>query len=210
MTIRPLILSALLAATSLAQANPIFSDNFDKDALRLNQATFLTGWQVAGGTVDLIGAIGFYDLMPGHGRYVDLDGSSHQAGILSRTWELLAGVTYSANFFLAGNHRKGGDERVEVSFGEQRITLVIGQDQRFAQTSLLWTPSATGKYTLSFHNLSNDNLGALLDDISLNIMPRNQNALAPGEVPEPASGWLLLAGMAGIGFMRRRRASRTR
>ena len=56
---KPLIAAlAALGFCAASHALPVFADNFDADALQLNQTAFLGGWAVAGGSVDLIGAGG--------------------------------------------------------------------------------------------------------------------------------------------------------
>ena len=52
-----------------------------------------------------------------------------------------------------------------------------------------------GVLTFSFHDASNDNIGSLLDNVSVSA------------VPEPGSVSLLLAGLAALGFAARRRRS---
>jgi len=51
--------------------------------------------------------------------------------------------------------------------------------------------------TLSFQDMSFDNVGALLDRVKITTQV--------SQVPEPASGALLLAGLGTIGFAARRR-----
>ena len=82
MSVRHIALAALLAGASAAQAATVFSDNFNSDSLGLNYTAFVNGWSVSDGTVDLIGT-GFFDFYPGNGNYVDLDGSSSNAGVLA-------------------------------------------------------------------------------------------------------------------------------
>jgi hypothetical protein len=65
-------------------AATVFSDDFNTDSLALNQTSFLGGWTVSSGTVDLIGT-GFFDFYPGNGHYVDLDGSTANAGVFSKS-----------------------------------------------------------------------------------------------------------------------------
>ena len=211
MWIRQFLAATLLAGASAAHAGPIFTDNFDADALSLNQASFLGGWTVGGdGTVDLIGAVGFWDLMPGNGRYVDLDGSSDEGGVFANSWDLRAGVTYAASFYLAGNHRNAGDDLVSVTFGSTGVQLVVGQDEAFGVTQLLFKPSSDGLYSLSFFNAGSDKQGALLDNVSLEVIPERQlqfAALDANQIPEPSTGLLVLAGFAGLGVFGRRRKS---
>ncbi|HEX7383272.1 MAG TPA: pyruvate-binding protein, partial [Burkholderiaceae bacterium] len=108
---KPLIAAlAALGFCAASHAVPVFADNFDADALQVNQTTFLGGWTVTDGSVDLIGAPDFFDLIPGNGRYVDLDGTSVNAGVFAKTLNLTGGVTYQASFDLAGNHRGDVDD----------------------------------------------------------------------------------------------------
>ena len=58
-----------------------------------------SGWTVTDGTVDLHGAGGSYDVLPGNGSYVDLDGSSFASGLFSNNVNLTGGTTYLLSFF---------------------------------------------------------------------------------------------------------------
>ena len=96
--VRTAVAAALLAAApGIASAAltivTVFSDDFDAEnggAGVLNYGGF-ANWTVSNGTVDLIGN-GFIDLLPGHGLYVDMDGSTGDAGrITSRTFDLVPG-----------------------------------------------------------------------------------------------------------------------
>ena len=70
---KTMVVAALLLVSSLTHAATIFSDNFD--AYLPDQLNWLppaaSGWVVTDGTVDLHGAGGSYDVLPGHGSYVD-------------------------------------------------------------------------------------------------------------------------------------------
>ena len=89
MRIRSVILAcAMLAAGAFAQsaqATTVFSDNFDSYAEGTPAATsdFLGNWTVTQGSVDLIGLFS-YDLYPGNGTYVDLNGSTGAVGGIAR------------------------------------------------------------------------------------------------------------------------------
>ena len=107
-----LMVACLIPRTS--EAVPLFSDNFDSETLALNYAGF-ANWTVSDGTVDLIGNPAFFDLLPGNGRYVDLDGSTSNAGVMtSSALALTGGVTYDLTFSLAGSQR--GDSNT-VTYG---------------------------------------------------------------------------------------------
>ena len=83
--LRVAALTALVAGSAtVANADVVFSDNFNSYAFTGNwQPQAL--WTVPTGGVDLIGdttTINGWDLFPGNGGYVDLDGSGGGAGTL--------------------------------------------------------------------------------------------------------------------------------
>ena len=203
MSVRHFILAGLLAVGSAAplavasgaHAVTVFSDNFNADTNGLNQTIFVGGWTVANGTVDLIGAPPpFFDFIPGNGHYVDLDGSTGNAGEFTKDLVLTGGVAYTASFQLAGSHR-GSSETVDVSFGTTLATFTLASADGLGTQTLVFTPSATGTFSLTFANQGGDNVGALLDNVVVST-------------PEPSTYALMLAAIAGIGFGARRRTQR--
>ena len=105
-------MAATLLVAGRADASLLFSDNFDGEAYELNAT--LDNWTVTGGTVDLIGSGTPFDFgaLAGNGKYVDLDGSSFDAGIATSSSFLFAnGTTYTLSFDLAGNQRGAGLDR---------------------------------------------------------------------------------------------------
>ena len=195
-------LIALLAGLTCAGAThavTVFTDNFDADGLGLNNVP--VGWSVSGGTVDIIGNSGsssLFDLLPGHGAYIDLDGSTGASGLLSIGLSLVAGVGYTATFDLAGSQR-GTAETGTVSFGSAGVSYALGSGDPFAPFSLSFTPSTSGTFTLSFQNAGGDNLGALLDNVAVN------SGGTPTPIPEPQTYALMLAGLALVAGTARRR-----
>jgi hypothetical protein len=183
--------SLALAAATQAQAATVFTDGFEGDALGLN--TTPIGWTVANGTVDTIGS-GYFDFLPGNGHYIDLDGSTGLAGVLSTSLNLTAGTTYTLSFSLAGDHRNAGPDIVDVGFGGASTTLTPATTDGFSTFTLSFTPGTSGAYALSFHDRGADNQGALLDNVTVT-----------SAVPEPASVALMLAGLGLVGVARRRR-----
>jgi hypothetical protein len=187
------LVCGLVSTVSANAATVVFADNFNSNTLGYNRVP--TGWSVTDGTVDIIGP-GFFDLQPGNGYYVDLDGSTGNAGILSTSLALTAGLTYTADFSLAGNLRNAGTESVTVSFGDSQFVYVLPTSQTFTTYSLAFTPTSSGLFSLSFSNAGGDNYGALLDNVSVTA------------VPEPQSLALLLAGVMVTGAVARRRQLR--
>lgn len=194
MSVKKLAIAAALLCASSAHAATIFSDNFDADALGLNTTVFLGGWLVSGynGTVDTIGP-GNYDVFPGNGHYIDLDGSSSTPGLFSKTLTLAAGTTYTATFELAGNHRDAAADTVLVNFGSASGSYTKFSADAFTSYSLTFTTGASGGYSLSFQNDGNNNIGALLDNVSI------------AAVPEPSTYAMLVGGLALLGLAAHRR-----
>jgi hypothetical protein len=187
---KALAIALVALAPTLAQAQTtIFSDNFESSPLGLNTAP--SGWTVTDGTVDVV-VTGTFGLT-GSGRFVDLDGSTSDAGVLSRSFALTAGTTYTAFFDIAGNQR-GGSDNLQISFGSAGLSLnPLLSTTPWTPYSLTFTPTASGNFSLSFNNAGGDNVGALLDNVSVQA------------VPEPESYALLLAGLGLMGTIARRR-----
>lgn len=195
------VAAAVLAAQA-AQANTVLSDNFNSDAQTLNwagDATFssLPGPQDQGpgiASTDLIGT-GFFDLYPGNGNYVDLDGSTGYgnlpyAGILQSNASFGAGK-YTLSFDLGGNARGAVAQTTDVFLGSTLVASLT-LDSNSPLTSYSYTVATTGG-NLVFDELGpSDQQGNILDNVTLN------------SVPEPASWAMMLLGVAAIGGAMRR------
>lgn len=186
-----------LLSASAVQAVPLFSDTFDSEALGTN--TTLDNWAVTDGTIDVIGT-GFFDFYPGNGHYLDLDGSSNNAGKITTNtvFNLLPG-TYTLRFELGGSARGDGNS-VTVNlgsiFGEVFALPSNAPLQTFTRIINLGAAAGTG--ALSFDHAGGDNVGLILDDVTLDFS-RVETA-----VPEPSSLALLaLGGIAGVARRRR-------
>jgi hypothetical protein len=186
-----LLASTLLCLGAGTQAATVFSDNFNADATGYNATP--SGWTVNSGTVDVIGK-GFDDYLPGSGAYIDLDGSTKDAGVLSRSFAAVAGTRYTLNFDLAGNHRNDSFDLVAVLFGTTLGMYSLAKDADWTHYSLDFTPLFSGTRYVRFASWGDDNQGMLLDNVSVTTA-----------VPEPETYAIMLAGLGIVGLMARRR-----
>ena len=194
-----------------AQASTtLLQDNFDTDnggSYALNYTGF-SKWDVTAGSVDLIGVGSPWDFFSGtNGLYVDMDGSTNQAGTLTSkgSWTLMPGVDYTLQFDLAGSQRdlppRLPDDTVDVQVGlgsyYQTYTLHYDAPLQTIIAHFAMSQVETGAVHLSFAGQGGDNVGLILDNVKLTA------------TPELSSGALLLLGMVpmGLGWWRRRKTA---
>jgi hypothetical protein len=185
-----------------ANAAIVMSDNFNGN-LSTQTNTPPSGWSQSNGSVDILlnGYLGL-PCRGGTGACIDLDGSTGNAGDLAfnTTFLLTAGNTYTLTYWLAGSQR-GDSNTVTVSLGgaSQQHTLISSTP--YTQFSLVVNPlvNVNGAQIVFSHE-GTDNLGLLLDDVSLDETTPTTSA-----VPEPSSAALLAGGFAALAFLRRRR-----
>lgn len=188
---------SLATACGSAAAQTVFFDDFNDEFPDLDAVP--NGWTVTNGTVDIIGSGPngtLFDARPGNGYYIDLDGSSNNAGRLTTRLSFAAGTAYELSFDLSGS---GGVEE-SMTYGidfdsplaPDFLLPVASSSSQFTRVSLLFsTPVATGGAVV-FDHAGGDNIGLLLDDVRVAV------------IPEPHAWGLLLAGLGLLGFAARR------
>lgn len=193
------VLSSLMLAASInaigigsASATVIFSDNFDTYSYKLEAiaADFANNWVINSGSVDLIGndttvipSQQNYDFIPGNGMYVDLDGSTNAGGFFSTNDFSLNAGTYVIQFSLAGSQNPNNDNDVTVTFGSFTETFTLLSSDLFQSYSRTVTLGSALSTALAFKNSGGDNVGALLDNVSVTA------------VPEPSTYGLMFGGL---------------
>ncbi len=168
--------------------------------------TGFASWTVSGGSVDLV-AQGDFAPDPSQimcfgasGKCVDLDGNTNNGGVLTSISIPLSPGTYEFSYQLAGtasSFTQSGSNAantVEASLtgGLFFESVVRSKGDPFeAFGGLFVVPSATA-VQIVFEDLGGDNFGAMLDEVRIE------------SVPEPGTVSLLLCGLLGFAFARRR------
>lgn len=217
--------------TSPAFAGVVFSDNFDSEnggASALNYTGYTNFASTGGGTTDLVadgdfsiacfGSCVDLDGSPGPGQLTSLDSFAFNAGDLVRlTFDIggsqrrsgsdnfFAGFTFGSATMLNdyGFNFSGSDIVVLPSTSTTAITTSSGVafDAPFFTRSIFFTAGSAGSLNFNFGSDSADNVGPLLDNVSLEIG-------AP--VPEPATWAMMIFGFGLVGSaLRRNRKSLT-
>lgn len=194
--------AAVLTAGGASAAVVLFDDfnaegpgddlNWDGDAVFLPTSP--------PGSVDLIGVGGAFDFYPGHGSYLDLDGTTGSgndpAGEITSIANFVAGG-YTVSFLLGGNARGAVAQTTRVSLGNWSVDILLNSADPL--TAYVFSFNTTGGQ-LKFTELGPSNQqGNILDDVQL-----DQRRIGIG-IPEPSAWALMILGFGATGAMMRRR-----
>lgn len=184
------VLLIVLCAPVVGVAQVVFQDDFNAEnggVAALNYSGF-ANWTVSDGFVDLIGNT-FFDIYPGNGLYVDLEGSNQNAGTLTSTLISVTPGTYSLEFDLGINGGFGNDQ-MTVSLGAAYSEVFDATDAgvaNFASIQRSILIASADDLSLVFDHLGADDFGLVIDNVSLTRL-----------VPEPSCMALVALGLIGL------------
>lgn len=186
------ILTLAAAMTSSgAFAATVFQDNFNTENGGVGQLNYtsLTQWTVDRDSIDLIGP-NFWDLYPGNGMYLDMDGSTGSAGNGKITTKNSFGAGSYTLMFDLGNNPGGGSSinTLTVSLGTWSETFQTTGYPTL--TTITRTVSTSGGNLVFEQGGPSDQQGSILDNVSLSTSG------IQSATPEPSS--LILAASAAI------------
>lgn len=195
--------AALLGAP--ASAGIIFEDDFEADTIGIPQGS-LVEWNIAGGTVDVVGGgtFGYLCDNGSAGKCLDLDGTPGNATIVTKTALDLVAGNYQFSFDYGNNFGTSnvllwaiGTGAVDAALGSV-VSDLVPNDIYWNSTNGFTLASDLNSVFISFQQLgSEDNGGTVLDNVVLEY-------LGTSSVPEPESLVLLALGL--IGLISRRRS----
>ncbi len=152
---------------TVPQERVLFFDDFDSEnsGRGTDNWTNFQNWNVIEGCVDLHGN-GYFDVQPGNGLYVDMDGSCLEAGTIEMKdpVRLIPGASYVVEFWLSGNQRWETSDSMDVTLGNVwGERFVLGTDDDFALYTRHVDVSDTVDVRLRFDHFGGDDQGILLD-----------------------------------------------
>lgn len=175
MKIKIISLSILLAAAALlvpasasAQQATTFFDAFlaDNGGQPAQNFNLFFQWIVTDGSVDLVGGTVPGAVDQANGRFVELGGSTNDAGLFQTktSFPFVPGVTYNLSFDYKSSDGTQNTARVSVAGQNFEVSSNLTCLQTFTRDFTVAAPIAT---TVAFQNLDDDNNGIGIDNVIL-------------------------------------------
>jgi hypothetical protein len=224
-TLKTWILAAGLGGASLAQAQNLLVNGSFEDGAFVNQgnqtmspgvgSTVISGWTVITDATAWINAGNPFGLAASDGsRFLDLTNYSAGAPFagVSQTFATMAGATYTLGFDLGGSNAWGRPDALIASAAGSSAIFTTGPasatmpNNDWYHESMTFTASGPTT-TLTLQGSTGFNYIGL-DNVSVELL----SSAGPGTpdpvpaIPEPGTWALMVAGLAALGFVRRRRA----
>lgn len=209
MVIRSLVVAALFAGSAAAHANPVSTTN----------SGVLGGWTLSAGSVSVVGALDSLDAIISSGNWA----AFNQAWSMHTTVGNFAGASAvlfapNANGGVSSVGLKGGGS---ASAAPAAPSLIVGGNAGGGSNTAPVAGSGGasvggsvggGDFVVSMPGVIDAMPDTMPVDMPVTLAPTievsadlPQQLPAVHEVPEPGTIGLMLAGLAGAGFMRRRR-----
>ena len=215
-------------ATVPASAQVVFSDGFEGDALGAPQPSLVNWDVVRGSVDIVGSGDSFNLPCAGGARCLDLDGTTNAGGeIVTRdSFSFAAGNLVTLTFDLAGSQRGDAPNPFSAGFRFGGLTDVlqftpgggfgtvdptnglglsqlfyngtVSSDSPYTSYTLSFRVGQAGSLQTFFNTGSADNIGPLLDNVSLSI----------AAVPEPATWAMMIGGIGAVGGTLRRRKAK--
>jgi hypothetical protein len=232
-TISLTALAATLAAGTPASAATLFTENFNGQTPALSAT--LSQFAVTG-SVDVVAPINPFGITvaaPASGNVLDINGTG-ASGLITTlaSFAFNAGDVIALSFDLGGSQRNGLGDIFNTSFlfggntgysglsgtglfsglsgsaatSNLSNSIFVSGATPFTSSSISFIAQNAGSLRFSFSSPSDDNIGPLLDNISLEVTPgTTPSAFSPN--PEPATWATMLLGFGLIGVAMRRSRS---
>lgn len=200
MVIRSLVVAALFAGSAAAHANPVSTTN----------TGILGGWTLSAGSVSVVGALDSLDAIIASGNWA----AFNQAWSMHTTVGSFAGASAvlfapNANGGVSSVGLKGGGS---ASAAPAAPSLIVGGNAGGGSNTAPVAGAGGGDFVVSMPGVIDAMPDTMPANMPVTLAPTievsadlPQQLPAAVEVPEPGTIGLMLAGLAGAGFMRRRR-----
>jgi hypothetical protein len=203
-----LLAASVLACAATSNANMIVNGGFEDSNVETNKWKWFTsanvnGWD--GSTIEVWDSLQNFDSYEGD-QHAELNAHGNNGNVFSifQTLATTAGVTYDVSFAYAARRNRGEQFSYAVDDGNAIIDTVLFNNNLVKQWTLFETSfvatSTASKIVFTSITPSTGTRGNFLD----NVIVTPNDELSTANVSAPASVALMLAGMFGLMFSRRK------